>query len=65
MNSEPKIEAPEHVTAMDHESEENLLNIPSPDAPSSLGWHHASFRVKRFEKTHHGQGGGGRNLTTV
>jgi hypothetical protein len=37
MNSESKIEALEHVTAMDHESEENLLNIVSPGASRPNG----------------------------
>ena len=39
MNSEPKIEASGHVTAMDYESEENSMNITATSAPGPSGWH--------------------------
>ena len=40
MNSKYNIEATDHVTAADHESEEELGNTPSQGAPNPSGWHH-------------------------
>ena len=55
MNSEYKIQEPDHVTAPDHEFEEELVNRPTPGAPHPSGWHHlpvgSDYRLRSREVT--------------
>ena len=55
MNSEYKFQEPDHVTAPDHEFEEELVNRPSPGAPHPSGWHHlpvgSDYRLRSREVT--------------
>ena len=54
MNSEYNIEAPNHVIAADHDSEEKLGNGSSPGASNPSGWHHlltsSAYSLRSREK---------------